>query len=262
MSSARLSTCLERAATTPERMLVLYWTLGDPLTDPAELVEAAVDGGADALELGLPTRSTRPRGDEIRASFDRALAAGAGDVWSLCRRVRAIAPDRALLPLVYAETIADLGLDALLDGASAAGMDGLVLVEPSASLLERVSARGLAAVPVIRPGAEPGAVAELEEKAALTYRALAGQTGAALDLERARADVAALAASARRPFLLGFGIRRESELRALAPRAAGFVIGSELLRLLRAESADRRAEAMRRAVAAWKAAAVEKSSSS
>jgi tryptophan synthase alpha chain len=161
-----------------------------------------------------------------------------------------------ILPLVYPATVRDLGLPALLDGASGAGTDGVVLVEPRADELRAATAAGLGAIPVIRPSATPEEVAALEACAPhLTYRTLAAGTGATLDIDDARRAARAMQATAQRPFMVGFGIRRDTEIRALAPHVTGIVIGSELIRLLRDLPAPERVSFMTRTVAAWKAAA-------
>jgi tryptophan synthase alpha chain len=247
----RLRAAVDRAVGARDPMLVIYATLGDPLTsEPPDLLATAVAAGADVLEVGLPTPSTQPRGAEIRASVERARAAGARGVWELCGDLRATAPESVIVCLVYPQTIADLGMADLIDGAQGAGIDGLVLVAPEpVDVVQEVAAAGLGAIPVITPDDGAARQAELEALATpLTYRTLASRTGDPLDLEAARRSVVSLQASTRKPFWVGFGIRSSSHISALAPHAAGVVIGSELLRVLRDEPVEQRE------VKAWKAA--------
>lgn len=255
----RLGRCLDRLAAARQRALAVYLTVGDPLTgDRPDLALAAVDAGADILEFGIPTPNTRPRGTEIARSFERAAGASEDRLWEWLGEFRRAAERTPLLLLVYPETVADLGWDALLPRAAAAGVDALVLARPDGpGDLERVAAAGLGAVPGITPAADPEQVRRLESAAThLTYRNLADRTGADLDLDAATRLTRRLGATAGLPFLVGFGIRHERQIRALAADAAGVVVGSRLIDVLsRADRADRPA-ALRQHIGRWKAATI------
>lgn len=234
-------------------LLVVYLTLGDTAT-PLDLAREAVDAGADVVELGIPTPSTNPRGAVIRESFARARGVDARGAWRRLRELRAALPTTPLVPLIYPETFADVGVDRLLAESSDAGADALVLTQPRA--LERVQSAGLSAIPVVRPNLAPEEQHALEDAAdLLTYRPLAPSTGAQLDPEQARAATAELARTARKPYLVGFGIRTEADVRAVARGAAGVVVGSELIRRVAAAEPARRADVVRAAVRSWKTAA-------
>jgi tryptophan synthase alpha chain len=254
----RLDRCLRLAGARRERLLVVYLTLGDPLTDVADLALAAVEAGADILELGIPTARTSPGGTEMRRSFDRARGVGPGEVWGRFRRLREAAPATPLLPLVFPATVADLGWDRLIADSADAGADGLVLTAPERpDDVDRVASAGLSAIPLINSLADRAEVRRMEAPAShLTYRNLAGRTGDPLDLESARRITARLATTATKPFLAGFGIRYGHEIRALAPNAAGLVVGSQLLRLLAAADPPDRRATIRASIRRWKAATV------
>ncbi|MCW2877862.1 MAG: trpA [Sphaerisporangium sp.] len=255
----RLGDRLRRATAKRERLLVVYLTLGDPLTsDPLDVALAAVEAGADVLELGIPTPSVRPRGSEIGRSFARAADVDPGQAWTLMRKLRDAAPATPILPLVYPATVDDLGWDRLTADSADAGADGLVLTRPeSPDDVRRVTTTGLSCVPFIASSAGEAEVRRMEDPAdLLTYRSLAARTGDPLDLAQAGRVTARLAETAAKPFVVGFGIRDEREIRALAPHAAGLVIGSRLLGLLWEAAPDRRIETMRETVRRWKAATV------
>jgi tryptophan synthase alpha chain len=254
----RLGARSRAASARQERLLVLYLTLGDPLADPLDLALAAAAAGADVLELGLPTPGTRPRGADIAASFDRAREFPPDRLWALVGELRAALSGTPLLALVYPQTVADVGADRLLDLAAAADLDGLVLTDPDGRLAaRRVAAAGLSAVPLVPPGTDPARRRRLEYTARhLTYQALAERTGARLDPARIRRSAQATALGATKPFLAGFGIRDERDIRAAAPYAAGVVIGSELYRGLAAARPATRVAWTEAAVRRWKAATV------
>jgi tryptophan synthase alpha chain len=135
-------------------------------------------------------------------------------------------------------------------------VDALVIAdarEPRA--MERVRAAGLSPIPVIRPDTAPPLAARLEAAAGhLTYLALARTTGGRLDVDRAAGAAAAWRARSGGPFLAGFGIRTRQDVQALAPHADGIVVGSELLRRIRATAGDARHDVVVRSVREWKPA--------
>ncbi|MTE22509.1 hypothetical protein F0L17_26120 [Streptomyces sp. TRM43335] len=252
----RLGRALRTAREEHRALLVVYLTHAPASCSPVDLARAAVEAGADVLELGIPTPSTRPRGEEVGASFRRAAGTAPERSWETLRRLREALPHTPLLPLVYPETSGDLGWDALLGEATAAGADGLVLTRPwHDDGLERVAAAGVSAVPVLPATADPDEVARAEEAAAhLTYRALSDRTGGRLDPRAARRRARELARGASAPFLVGFGVSTPRDVAALAPHAAGVVVGSEAIRVLRTASPRTREQELRAAVRAWREA--------
>jgi tryptophan synthase alpha chain len=234
---------------------VPYLTAGDPsVAATLELAASALAAGADAIELGLPTAAARPSGADIAGSFGTALAAGPVDLWTACERLRAAAPLVPLIGLAYSASIEELGWSTFLARLRDAGVDALVIAdarEPKA--MDRVGAAGISPIPVIRPDMAPSLAARLETSAGhLSYLALAGTTGGRLDVEQAAGAASAWRARSARPFLAGFGIRTRHDVEALAPHADGIVVGSELLRRIRAAAAGDRHETVLRSVREWK----------
>jgi tryptophan synthase alpha chain len=254
----RVGDRLRVAGARGERLLVVYLTVGDPLTDPVELALAAAAAGADVLELGIPTRQTCPRGADIAASFDRARQCTTDQAWAQVQELRARLPELPLLVLVYPTTVTDHGADRLLALTAESGVDGLVLTDPDGPLpAERVADTGLSAIPLLTTGVDPARRRRLEDTARhLTYQALAERTGAQLDRTQVGRLAETAAKSATTPFLGGFGIRDEHDIRAVAPHAAGVVIGSELYRGLSGAEPAARVAWAEAAVRRWKAATV------
>jgi tryptophan synthase alpha chain len=252
----RLGDRVRATGARAERLLVLYLTVGDPLSDDLEL--PAVRAGADVLELGIPTANTSPRGATMAESFDRARETAPERAFERIHRLRESLPDVPMLILVYPQTVTDLGAERLLALAEESDVDGLVLTDPEGALTAtRVAASSLSAVPLVTPGTEAAKRRRLEDTARhFTYQALADRTGASLDPEQVGRFAETAASSASKPFLAGFGIRDEPDIRAVAPHAAGVVIGSELYRGLSAAAPANRVTWTRAAVARWKSATV------
>ena len=238
-------------------VLVIYLTLGDPLTArDCELAVALAGAGADVLEVGIPTPSTRARGVVVAESFRRASGWTPARAFALLGELRQALPEVPLVPLVYPQTVADLGRDRLLAWSAEAGADALVLTAPAgAGEVEDVVSAGLCAIPVLRPQAEEREFALEAAADRLTYRTLGAVTGDELDPDLVGKLAEEFTARAAKPFWAGFGLRDEAQVAAVAPHAAGVVVGSELHRILeRTPPADRVREA-RAAVARWRAAA-------
>ncbi|OLF12970.1 hypothetical protein BLA60_06895 [Actinophytocola xinjiangensis] len=249
----RIGARLRRTAGRGERLLVVYLTVGDPVT-PNDLAVAVAQAGADVLELGIPTPSTAPRGAEIAHSFDRARDHTPHQAWKLVGELRARLPDTPLITLVYPSTVTDLGPHGVLSACQESGVDGLVLTDPDGDLTSAtVADTDLSAIPLIRQGT--GSPHRLEATARhLTYRPLAPRTGDLLNRTEAHRAAEATAATATRPFLAGFGLRTEHDIRAVVPHAAGVVLGSELYRGLTTRPPPERTPWATGAVQRWKTA--------
>ena len=84
---------------------VPFVTIGDPNPQQSlAIIKALIDGGADALELGLPFSDPVADGPVIQRANLRALDAGTrfDDILTILREVRAYAPDIPIGLLVYA----------------------------------------------------------------------------------------------------------------------------------------------------------------
>src|SRR3954464_13811354 len=97
----------------PAKTLVIY-LMSEPETP--ELARAAVDGGADIVELGFPFSDPLADGPVIRRAGERALARGMRtkqclDV--LARTRELVGPDTPLIPMTYSSLFEAHGWDVL-----------------------------------------------------------------------------------------------------------------------------------------------------
>jgi len=75
--------------------LVVYLTAGDPSLDATrDIAIAAIDSGADVIELGVPFSDPLADGPIIQRASERALARGTRlkDVLKIAREIRAVSP--------------------------------------------------------------------------------------------------------------------------------------------------------------------------
>src|SRR5205085_2432454 len=194
--------------------------------DTPELAAAAVDGGADLVELGFPFSDPLADGPVIRRAAERALARGmrTGACLECLAATRERVPETPLVPMTYASLLEAYGWERFAADARAAGATSLIVVDLPAG--ERPDLRR---VQLVAPTStdERIALAAAETDGWLYLVTVAGTTGARRELSPA---LAGLVERARRvtqlPLYAGFGISTPEQARAAAELADGVVVGS------------------------------------
>ena len=198
--------------------------------------EAALDAGADLIELGIPFSDPLADGPVIHAAGTEALAAGVTptDVLGVCEALAARVP---VALMVYANVVLVDGADAFARRAAAAGAAGLIVPDLPQDEADAVraacDAAGLALIPLVAPSSTPDRVAEIGRQArGFVYAvSLAGTTGERAELppelpqlvERVRAATSV-------PVAVGFGISTAEQAGAVGELADGVIVGSRVVR--------------------------------
>ena len=228
------------AGTKPPR-LITYATGGDPNLDAsADIIRAMANGGADAIELGVPFSDPIADGPAIQRASERALAAGATlrRTLDVLGRVRRDVPVPVVL-FTYVNPVLRLGTEEFLSRAADAGVDGVLLldlpIEESEAMHAALDARGIDQIFLVSPTTtdERLKVAGRYGRGFLYAISRLGVTGA----REAVADTAApLVARLRRvvqlPVALGFGISRPEHVREVTGFADAAVVGSALVQVV------------------------------
>ena len=222
--------------------LVIYLTAGDPsLGATREIALAAIDAGADVLELGVPFSDPLADGPVIQRAMERALARGTRlrDVLALAREIRAARPQAGLVIFSYLNPILRYGLAKFADDAKAAGVDGVLatdmIVEEAADYLKELDRVDLAPIFLAAPTSPD---ARLEAIAAHTrgFVYAISRTGITGKQQTVTTDAAALVARIRRwsrlPVAVGFGISNAEHVAQVAEFADAAVIGSAIVELI------------------------------
>src|SRR5438067_4393450 len=138
--------------------LVVYLTCGDPTLETTHAVAlAAIDAGADVLELGVPFSDPIADGPVIQRASERALARGTTleQVLQLGGELRRQRPHAELIIFSYLNPILKLGLEKFCGAAKAAGLDGALvtdfIVEEAGEYLHLMRAHELATVFLAAP---------------------------------------------------------------------------------------------------------------
>jgi tryptophan synthase alpha chain len=194
-----------------------------------ELAAAAVDGGADLVELGFPFSDPLADGPVIRRAAERALAQGMRTraCVECLARTRGLIPETPLVPMTYAALLEAYGWERFAADARAAGATSLIVADLPAG--ERPELRRIQLVAPTSSDERLRVAAE-QTDGWLYLVALTGTTGARTEVspalpslvERARAvtDV---------PLYAGFGISTPEHARAAAELADGVIVGSRAI---------------------------------
>jgi tryptophan synthase alpha chain len=210
------------------KKLVIY-LMAEPETP--ELARAAVDGGADIVELGFPFSDPLADGPVIRRAGERALARGMRTraCLDVLAQTRELVGDTPLVPMTYSSLLEAYGWERFAEDAAAAGATSMIIADLPAG--ERPETRRIQLVAPTSTD-ERIALAGAQTDGWLYLVTLAGTTGARGDLSPA---LAGLAKRARGlvdvPLYAGFGISTPEHARAAAELADGIVVGSRAVQV-------------------------------
>lgn len=248
----RLAARFARARAEKRAALIIYLTADDPDGETSlRLMSAAIDAGADVIEIGVPWSDPSADGKAIQAAMHRALARGGGLRRSLvlCRQLRDAYPDVGLVLFGYANPIVVMGPEVFALKARDAGADGVLCVDyppdEDGALVTALAREGLDYVPLLAPtSTKPRIDAAVAAAGSFIYYvSLTGITGTALaNLDAPRAQVAAIRerSGGRVAVAVGFGIRTPGAARAVASFADGVVVGSAAVEIVERAAAAKR----------------------
>ena len=205
------------------KTLVIY-LMAEPETP--ELARAAVDGGADIVEIGIPFSDPLADGPVIRRAGERALKRGMRTraCLDVVARTRELAPDTPIVPMTYSSILEAYGWERFADDVAAAGATSMIVADLPAG--ERPEVRR---VQLVAPTSTDERIRYAGEQTDgwLYLVTLTGTTGARGDLSPALAGlVERTRALTDLPLYAGFGISTPDHARAAAELVDGIVVGS------------------------------------
>jgi tryptophan synthase alpha chain len=233
--------------------LVVYLTAGDPSLDATRAIAvAAIDAGADVIELGVPFSDPLGDGPVIQRASERALERGTRlkDVLALARELRVARPAAGLVIFSYLNPILHYGLSRFAEDAAAAGADGVLaidlIVEEAGEYLAELARVGLAPIFLAAP-TSPDERLEAIATHSKGFVYAISRTGITGKQQSVAADAAALVARIRRfsgpagtglPVAVGFGISNAEHVAQVAEFADAAVMGSAIVELIERSTAD------------------------
>jgi tryptophan synthase alpha chain len=228
------------------KKLVIY-LMAEPETP--DLARAAVEGGADVIELGFPFSDPLAEGPVIRRASERALARGmrTGACLDVLAQTRELVPETQIVPMTYAAILEAYGYERFAADARERGASSFILVDLPVE--EHPEIRRIQLVAPTSTEERIRAAAEATD-GWLYLVSVTGTTGKRAELSptlpplvdrvRAVSDV---------PVYVGFGISTPEVARAAADLADGVVVGSRAV-----EAAETGAGTLRDYVASLRAA--------
>ena len=239
----RYDQLFKRLAANKEGAFVPFVTLGDPSPELSlRVIDALVEGGADALELGIPFSDPLADGPTIQNATLRAFAAGTttAQCFEMLASIRQKYPDLPIGLLMYANLVFANGIDAFYARCAEAGVDSVLVadvpVEESAPFRQAALRHNVAPIFICPPNASDDLLREIASHGrGYTYLlSRAGVTGAE---NRASLSLHHLITKLREynaaPPLQGFGISEPGQVKeAIASGAAGAISGSAIVKII------------------------------
>lgn len=250
VGAQRIAAAFAAAREAGRTALIPYVVAGYPNYDVSfEAACAAIDSGADLLEIGLPYSDPLADGATLQRASHAALLAGATFDRSLAlvARVAAARPSVPLVTMGYANQLIGGGdgrdRAVALSTAGAAGVIVADLTPDEGGPFEAVAAdAGLAVVYLVAPTTAPERRASVADRSGgfLYCVSLVGVTGARTSLpSTVRHLVADVRAVSPVPVAVGFGVSRPAHIRALAAAGAdGVIVASALVDALGPDGTD------------------------
>ena len=222
--------------------LVAYLTCGDPdLATTRKVALAAIDAGADVIELGVPFSDPVADGPVIQRASERALQSGVSlkQVIEVGAELRKLRPKAGLIVFSYLNPVLRLGIESFAQQLAVAGIDGALMtdltVEEAGEYIEAMRARELATVFLAAPTSTDARLKTISELSRGFVYAVS-RTGITGEQQQLAADAAKLVLRVRRfsplPVAVGFGISTAEQFQAVGEFADAAVIGSAIVSLI------------------------------
>ena len=241
---SRYEKLFSNLAARNEGAFVPFIMLSDPDPDTAlDIVRAAVAGGADALELGVPFSDPVADGPTIQASHIRALEGGAtvDSAIAQIRQIRAEFPDLPIGMLIYGNVPFTRGLETFYSEFQEAGADSILLpdvpVREGAPFVAAADKAGIDPIFIAPAQASEQSLQGVAQYSRGYIYAISrdGVTGTEKESEtRGLVDVVNnVKRFGGAPILLGFGISTPQHVAdAISAGAAGAITGSALTKIV------------------------------
>ena len=223
--------------------LVAYVTCGDPdLATTREIVLAAIEAGAETIELGVPFSDPVADGPVIQRASERALRNGTtlAQVLRLAGEIRRRS-QAGLIIFSYLNPILQMGIARFCDLAEEAGVDGVLVtdlpVEEAHEYIAEMHMRRLATVFLAAPTSTDQRIRQIA-KASTGFVYAVSRTGVTGTRDQMPEDAQGLVKRLRKytrlPIAVGFGISTPEQFVAVGEFAEAAVVGSAIVRTIEA----------------------------
>lgn len=228
------------------KAFIAFITCGDPdLETTAAVVRAAVENGADLIELGIPFSDPTAEGPVIQGANLRALNGGitTDKIFAFVKELRR----DVKVPMVfmtYSNVVFSYGAEKFISTCQNIEIDGLILpdlpFEEKGEFLPFCQKYGVNLVSLIAPTSENRIAMIAKEAEGFLYIVSSlGVTGTRSEI---KTDLASIVKVAREntdiPCAIGFGISTPEQARKMAEISDGAIVGSAIVQLLEKHGKD------------------------
>ena len=222
--------------------LIPFFVLGDPDRETSfKIITAAIDAGADILELGIPFSDPIADGPTIQKADIRALQSGMNchKAFELISRIKAYR-DIPIGLLMYYNLVCHYGIDAFYKEAAKAGVNSILIadlnIDDADEILPATRSAGLDTVFMVTP------ITAMERRKAIIAKttgfiytvSLLGVTGTREQLsDTVEKLVQEMKLLTELPVCVGFGVSKPEHASSIAAAGAdGVIIGSKIVNLI------------------------------
>lgn len=222
------------------KAFIAFITCGDPdLETTAEAIRAAVENGADLIELGIPFSDPTAEGPVIQGANLRALTGGitTDKIFAFVKDLRC----DVKIPMVimtYANVVFSYGAEKFMSTCCDIEIDGLILpdlpFEEKEEFQPLCKKYGVDLISLIAPTSENRIAMIAKESEGFIYIVSSlGVTGMRSEI---KTDLASIVKVIREnsdvPCAIGFGISTPEQAKRMANISDGAIVGSAIIKLL------------------------------
>lgn len=229
-----------KSAFANRKAFIAFVTCGDPdLETTAKVVRAAVQNGADLIELGIPFSDPTAEGPVIQEANLRALSCGVttDKIFDLVREMRR----DVMVPMVfmtYANVVFSYGTDRFIKTCKEIGIDGLILpdvpFEEKSEFQFTCKKYGVDLISLIAPTSEKRI--EMISKEAEGFLYIVSSLGVTGTRSEIKTDISSIVSLVRKntdiPCAVGFGINTPEQAAIMAEFSDGVIVGSAIIKLI------------------------------
>ena len=222
------------------KAFIAFITCGDPdLDTTGRAVRAAVENGADLIELGIPFSDPTAEGPVIQEANLRALQAGTTTdrIFGFVKELRT----DVTVPMVfmtYANVIFSYGAEKFISTCAQIGIDGLILpdlpFEEKEEFLPLCRQYGVDLISLIAPTSENRVAMIAREAEGFIYLVSSlGVTGTRSEITTDLVPIIqTIRENAKVPVAIGFGISTPEQAKKMAAISDGAIVGSAIEKIL------------------------------
>ena len=228
------------------KAFIAFITCGDPdLETTAKAVHAAVENGADLIELGIPFSDPTAEGPVIQGANLRALTGGVttDKIFAFVKDLRR----DVKIPMVfmtYANVVFSYSAEKFISTCREIGIDGMIL--PDLPFEEKEEFQplcrhyGIDLISLIAPTSENRIAMIAKEAEGFVYIVSSlGVTGTRSEI---KTDLTSIVKVVREntdvPCAIGFGISTPEQAKKMADISDGAIVGSAIIKLLEKHGKD------------------------